>query len=123
MSRLYYLAHPVAGDVTEHVARAIRWLRYLSLGDRESVYIAPWIATIMAIGSDEDVETRRRALDECMEVVRRCDGIVLVGGRISPGMRLELEAALATGKEVIDLTVHGAEPPKDRSPVELMEGV
>lgn len=111
-ARIYYLAHPVAGDVTDNVARAIRWLRYLMEGDRQSIYIAPWIATIMAIGSEETPDDRRRALDECVEIVRRCDGIVLVGGQVSRGMELELRAAIDAGREIIDLTTLGKEPPK-----------
>jgi hypothetical protein len=44
---------------------------------------------------------------DCETTVARCDGVVLVGGRISDGMIREVNAACWSG----DLTWLGDEPP------------
>lgn len=107
---LLFLSHPVAGDVPGNLRRALRWLAYLTATRTESI-IAPWIAGLMAGEDDSDPKQRERGLQTCVETVRRCDGIILVGGRISSGMRRELDAVRETGGRVIDLTHLGAEPP------------
>lgn len=107
---LLYLAAPVAGDVNGNVSRALRWLAYLTATRTESI-IAPWIAGLMAGDDDNDPTQRERGLQTCVETARRCDGIILVGGRISSGMRRELDVVRESGGRVIDLTHMGAEPP------------
>lgn len=108
--RLVYVAHPVAGDVTANIARALRWLKWLAAGDPEIAFIAPWIAAIMSGEDDNDPESRARGLRHDCEAVRRCDGLVLVGGRVSSGMAVESNAAKAAGIPVMDLTYMGDEP-------------
>lgn len=142
MSRLLlYVAHPVAPTDdeiaavldSEHQARprttaekskialgrnldrAMRWLSWLRRSFPETTFIAPWIASIMAGGDDSDPKQREAGLLDCCAVVERCDGIVLCGGRISSGMRREMEHAVTFHDpalfEVHDLTMGGAEPP------------
>lgn len=111
MSRIMYVAHPVAGDVDANIKRAIRWIQYLSATDTDTAYIAPWIVNILAGEDDEDPYARSRGIRHCCLLVRRCDGIVLVGGRISAGMEIEQKAAIAAKLTVIDLTGLGEEPP------------
>lgn len=110
-ARLLYVAHPVAGDVPANIARALRWLKWLSDGDPSTTYIAPWIAALMAGDDDSDPAARARGLEHDCRVVRRCDGIVLVGGRVSSGMAVEREAARVHGLDVVDMTSLGDEPP------------
>jgi hypothetical protein len=109
--RVFYVAHPVAGDVPANLARALRWLKWLSTTERETVHIAPWISAIMSGEDDSDPAARARGLRHDCLVVRRCDGIVLVGGRVSSGMAIERDAAHDAGLTVIDLTHLGDEPP------------
>lgn len=107
---LLYLASPVSGDVPNNLRRALRWLAYLTATRTEHI-IAPWIAGLMAGEDDNDPAQRERGLQTCVEAARRCDGIILVGGRISSGMRREMDAVREAGGRVIDLTHMGAEPP------------
>lgn len=109
--RVVYVAHPVAGDVPGNVARAKRWLHWLVKSDPTIAFIAPWIAHLEADHDDADPVQRERGLLDAIATVRRCDGIVLVGGRISPGMLLELEAAVEAGRTIIDWTYLGDDPP------------
>lgn len=108
--RLLYMAAPVAGDVPGNTARALRWLAYLTSISVDHV-IAPWIAGLLAGEDDSDPEQRERGLQTCAETARRCDGIILIGGRISSGMRREMDAVRESGGRVIDLTHLGVEPP------------
>lgn len=106
--RIYYLAHPVSGDVPGNVARALRWLRWLVGQHPDWAISAPWIPYVL--GLDESTD-RARGLRDDVAMVRRCDGIILAGGRLSQGMAVELGAARAGGLHVLDLLHLGAEPP------------
>lgn len=108
--KVIYVAHPVSGDVKENIARALRWLAYLRRTDRQNTYIAPWVAALMSGEDDADPTARERGLIDCETVAARCDGIVLVGGRVSSGMAREREAVIAAGGHVFDYTRLGAEP-------------
>ena len=104
------MAHPVSGDVAGYLARAGRWYRWLSKLLPDDTVIAPWILYVELVGNDADPEERAKGIAGDLMQVGRCDGVVLVGGRVSEGMVLELEAA----KEYFDLTFLGSEPPRDR---------
>jgi hypothetical protein len=107
-----YMAHPVSGDVPGNLARALRWLRYLSAEVGGTAFIAPWIAALMSGEDDSDPEVRARGLAHDVTVVKRCDCLVLVGGRVSQGMAMERDAMITTGGKVLDLTHLGEEPPR-----------
>lgn len=119
-----YLCAPVSGDPLGNCAKAEAWLRWLFLHDPGTVYVAPWIGEVRALQSAEALyvdgkvlDWRQggaawlRALSDDLEVVRRLDGILLVGGRITEGMRLERDAALKAGKLVLDMS--HLETPRD----------
>lgn len=114
--RILYMAHPVGGLVPANLARSLRWLRYLASSDPDTAYIAPWIAAIMSGEDDNDPVARARGLAQDVAVVKRCDGLVLVGGRVSSGMAIERDAAMTAGITVIDLTALGDEPPVAGAP-------
>lgn len=108
---VFYVAHLVSGDVDGNIKRALRWLAYLRRSDHGRAYIAPWIAGLMCGEDDSDPAQRERALLDCEASAAKCDGIVLVGGRISSGMAREREAVIEARGSVMDLTGMGAEPP------------
>jgi hypothetical protein len=110
-----YVAHPVAGDVTANLARALRWLKWLSSGCPSVAFVAPWIANIMSGEDDSDPAARARGLEHDVAIVKRCDWIVLVGGRISNGMNVEKVVAQDWGLWVADLTHLGDEPPAHKT--------
>lgn len=106
--RVYYMAHPVSGDVPGNVARALRWFKHLVDQHPDWAISAPWIPYVLGLSEETD---RERGLRDDMEMVRRCDGILLVGGKLSGGMALELQAANIAGLDVVDLLHLGDEPP------------
>lgn len=66
-------------------------------------FIAPWITSVEAGADDSDPAQREAGLRDDCRVIRRCDGVVHTGGRMSDGMRREAEHA----NEVVDLTYLG----------------
>jgi hypothetical protein len=110
-SGVAYVAHPVAGDVTANLARALRWVAWLSKQREDIAIIAPWIANIMSGEDDNDPAARARGLAHDVTVVKRCDCLILCGGRVSSGMAMERDAMLTVGGLVVDLTHLGDEPP------------
>jgi hypothetical protein len=76
---------------------AMKWLAWLRASFPETTFIAPWIATVMSLDGDDSPELREAGLVDDCTVIERCDGIVLVGARISSGMRREMEHGLAQG--------------------------
>lgn len=127
---ILYVAHPLAplpADVAadelhpeprsaaleQNLRRAMRWLSWLRRSFPEVTFVAPWIAAVMSGEDDSDPKQREAGLIDDCAVVERCDGIVLVGGRISSGMAREREHA----RRCWDLTGLGKEPPRDCEPL------
>lgn len=114
---LIYMAHPVAADsptdVRANLANARRWLAWLKTALPQDTVIAPWIVDVEIAMDAHGTEStgRARGLADCLAVVKRCDRLALTGGRISEGMRIELEHH---GQPPIDLTWIGYDAPKGR---------
>jgi hypothetical protein len=110
--RLIYLAHPLSGAVVENLAKAKAWIRWCYDHHRDVAILAPWILDVECTGEDDaDDLVRESALVRCEAVVGVCSEVWLVGGRVSPGMRREVAAAMRAGLHVRDLTSLGATPP------------
>lgn len=105
-----YLAHPLGGDVPGNVRNALRWLRFAMETHPDWCVIAPWLAAVASGADDDEPNARVRGLLDAVEIVGRCDGILLCGGRISSGMQQELDAALARRLAVYDLSHHVTPP-------------
>lgn len=121
MRHVLYVAHPLgapdARGIQANILRALRWLAWLRKTYPNITFIAPWIAAVLAGADDSDPAAREAGLVDDCAVVERCDGIVLCGGRISSGMRREMEHRWGSREEggpfeseVYDLTAVGAEP-------------
>lgn len=94
--------------INGNIANAKAWLTWLIRKFPTITFIAPWIATLDGGGDDDlDPAMRARGLRDCRRTIHVCNGLVLVGGRISSGMAEESQHALFTA----DLTHLGREPP------------
>ncbi len=92
--RMFYMAHPVAGDVYGNIVKAKGWLRLLQDAyPRDAVFIAPWI-TDVELYDDSNPFMRAAGLRRCMAVIERCDGLVLAGTVVSSGMAEERDWAI-----------------------------
>ncbi|MGE0547584.1 MAG: hypothetical protein AB7O24_04420 [Kofleriaceae bacterium] len=101
---IVYFAHPLGGDVDGNVKRAYQWLRWLMRSEPEVAFVAPWLACVAAGADDNNPDARERGLLDAGAVIKRCDGIVLCGDRISSGMHRELATAIQHGVYVTNLT-------------------
>jgi hypothetical protein len=109
---LFYMAHPVSIDALTrekgthnflpNVTRAKKWLTWFLENDRTRVYIAPWITEVELSAKGKHHITYGDALSDDLCVVEHCDGIILVGGMISNGMKMELDRAVISNKKVIN---------------------
>jgi hypothetical protein len=106
-----FCSHPVSGDVDANIKSALAWIRYLRPRSPGIAIMAPWIPSILAGEDDNDPEQRERGLLDCEAWVRRCDGVILCGGRISHGMQREIDAIVSVNGWVSDLTSLGPVPP------------
>lgn len=108
--RVCYVAHPLGSgeDRARNLANAAKWCAWLA----KTYGIAPVADWIVLAGQwDESPENRDRGLSIDVELVKRCDELIMVGGRISPGMAIEANAARMHGLLVTDLTHLGYEVP------------
>lgn len=108
---VYYLAHPVSGDVDGNIKCALKWLAHLRRTEQSVTFVAPWIAGLLSGEDDNDPTARERGLQDCEATAAKLDGIVLVGGRVSSGMARERDAVIKAGGVVIDMTSLGIDPP------------
>ncbi len=86
---VYYIAHPLGTGETrkENLAKVKRWLAWLMKKYPDVAFCLPWTAMAEACG--DTPEDHERGLRDDLEILERCDGLVLVGGHMSPGMRVE----------------------------------
>lgn len=99
--------------IRANIDRALSWLSWLRRSFPGTTFIAPWIAAIQSGEDDADPAQREAGLVDCCAVVERCDGIVLVGGRISSGMQREAEHGRRHISEIIEVM---SGPDMDREP-------
>lgn len=108
--KVVYIAHPLGSNRTIRELnreRASRWLAWAA--EQGVAPVADWI--ILSGQWTESDANRARGLEIDKALVARCDELWLVGGRVSEGMKVEADAARASGVEVIDMTDLGDEPP------------
>lgn len=119
MGTVAYLTHPLgerdAGDGTawgDNLANAMQWFRFMVQATRWSMS-CPWYAYAVAV---QDVFHRPRMLVDQVELVGRSDILVMVGGYVSPHMRIELVAAQRSKRKIplLNLNDLGYVPPWDR---------
>lgn len=113
MKPIIYIAGPVstggAGSVSENAQRMIRWVKWFVRNDTSRVYIAPWVAEVLAFSGDIlEPEFYQRVLDDDCDVVSHMNGLVGVGtgpgGGWTKGMSQERATARALGRPVLDMT-------------------
>lgn len=105
--RLVYMAHPLSGrgggdDIRANIGLALQWLKYLSNVGGFCV-TAPWIAHALAL-DDRRPDQRALGIGASVSALVRCDGLILCGSHISPGMEGERDSAIQRGLTVVDAT-------------------
>lgn len=110
--KVVYIAHPLNAATDEERERnrsnAARWCAWAAM----EKHVAPVADWIVLAGVLSEAEGRERGLMIDCTLIERCDEIWLVGGRVSPGMAIELNHARHFGLTVLDLTGMGYEAPR-----------
>lgn len=97
MTVVAYMTHPIGERDTmferrENIANSADWFKFLKDTTQWAID-APWFGYLAAV--DSDFYRRSWLTDQC-EIMSRTDVLVLVGGRVSPHMRILV--AHATGR-------------------------
>lgn len=120
-----YLAGPLRGDGS---AEAIRLNQERMMGKARIIQdLLPRAALVVPHGNfafvDESgpggLEARTRVLDACVRLLLRCDGLILCGTVLSPGMAHEKRAAERAGIPIVhmpDASLHGLPAQHHRPP-------
>ena len=109
--KLYYMAHCLNPENLEtyesNILSAKRNL-YLLLKNKLNV-IAPWIAhvdvylhEVYTATKEERDDLEKAGLEIDFNVIKRVDGIILTGPRISNGMKRELDVAIKFNKTIVN---------------------
>ena len=108
--RVVYIAHPLGhgDDREQNRLRAARWVAWAA----DQGWVAP-VADWIILSGVWDESKRGLGLMIDIALIQRCDELWLVGGRISPGMEIEADAARRAGKKIRNMTSLGKEPPAD----------
>lgn len=101
--KLAYLAHPVSGG---RFWPALEYLQKLNkvLVPMGWVVVCPWLPQVIVCVTDDDPELRATMLAVDCFHVQAYDAFIACGTHISPGMKLELDTAVAHNKLVLDFT-------------------
>jgi len=104
--KFIYVAHPYTDNPEENRRNAAKWCAQLFM---QGFYpIADWI--ILTGELEETPENRRAGLEYDKALISRSDAVVVVGGKISSGMQIEMEYARERGIPVFDFTHLGYAP-------------
>lgn len=108
MKPVIYIAHPLGHGEDREANRdnAAKWVAWAALY-QDVAPVADWI--ILSGQFDESHRDLGLACD--VALVKRCDALWLVGGRISPGMHIEATVAFEADIPVYDLTHFGFQVP------------
>jgi hypothetical protein len=120
--KLFYVAHPVGLDHAKrqlNVANAKKWIAKLVEAVPDIGFVAPWLPYVEML--DED-KYRVRGIRDDLEALRRCDGIVAVGGQgMSSGMMAEWTKAGEWGLKRVNYSNRFLD--RDVIPHDFIEGL
>lgn len=110
MIRRVYIAHPLGSGPGREAnrQRASRWVAWAALLENVSP-CATWV--ILSGVWPESPACRDKGLEGDLKEIDKCDEVWLCGDGVSPGMQIERDHALSTGKVVYDMTTKDGEPP------------
>lgn len=111
-----------ATDIVAYNLRsALAWWRWLEGSLTEIVFAMPWFTNVTANGEGDRTKIQRGLRDDAA-IVRRFDGILLCGSRVSSGMQIEAEAARRSNMPVFQIQSAHTKVPS-RSAREVMWAV
>ena len=85
------LFRSTAEGIAANLAAARAWLRFLIDACPDVAFCVSWLPYLDVL-EDSGANRERGLRDDC-EMVRRCDAVLMVGPRVSDGMRREAKSA------------------------------
>lgn len=92
--KLIYVASPYAGDVKKNIEFAKKACRHVM--NEGHAFFAPHLLYPQFL-NDKNPAERQAGLNMGLAILTRCDELWCYGGRISPGMLLEIQEASRIG--------------------------
>ena len=94
---------PIEGETIKQ--NAIEICKYVRVLEKAGLCVtAPYLGIILGdIFNDRDRVERARGMEIDLQVLSRCDGNILIGSRLSDGMKGEAETSCALNKPVYNL--------------------
>lgn len=97
--RLVYVAHPFSGDEKRNTQNALAEYKQLVQDNPDITFISP----ILAFGELNDTVDYEKAMEMCLELLARCDALVLTGNWYnSKGCLIEQDFMHHRGKRIIN---------------------
>lgn len=90
--KVCYLAHPVSGNIEANLLAAKEWYRFCVISFPKVAFVANWIVNAEIFDDNQPLQ-REAGLVACEAVIKRCDAMLMVGPRVSDGMRRESKHA------------------------------
>lgn len=105
--RVVYIAHPIAGNITDNLDDIIRIVRKINLTMPDIAPIVPYFADILAL-SDHIPSERERGISNSIALINKgfFDECWLTGNHISVGMKAEAALFESLNIPVVDYTGH-----------------
>lgn len=102
----WYFAHRVGsaepGGQDQNVRDTKAFCRAILDEDPPWTLCVPWLLRA-ELTADDHPSSRARALDEALSALVTCDGLLLAGPVLSPGMRTELRMAVLSGIPIVNM--------------------
>lgn len=101
--KIIYVAHQVRNDEETNLKQIAHFIKTLKVLDPSRIYIAPWVAEVHGFkGTFVSDELIDRILEDDEAIAAACDGLIIMGPRISSGMQREIDAVKAVNKPVVN---------------------
>lgn len=93
MRPLIYVSGPYTASTSAEVARNVERARQAGLDVRAAGFV-PIVPHLAILNDDPRFFNYDKAMDECLQILQRCNGILMIDGWLqSPGARTEQRAA------------------------------
>jgi hypothetical protein len=105
MKPLIYVSGPYTASTAKELAQNIERAKLAGLNVRAAGFV-PIVPHLAVLNDDPKVFTYDKAMNECLEILRRCDAILMMDGWMDPISRRVHGARCCTPLRNCDLLHH-----------------
>jgi hypothetical protein len=106
MSKMFYICAPLGGDIKKNVERVKKAMKEMIRQYKQAVvemptFVVPHFA-LQNLSFDDNGEIDRKwGMKMCMDLLRMCDEVIVIGEEVTAGMKMEMEEAGVRGIRMI----------------------